>query len=194
MQISKEQKKAALIIGGAALFVTASILIDSVFQEAPEPNVTCEMEAPASQNSPRLSVVPFPIRKITISGFIDRPFEGELYDFEGTAITYSDDIIVDRLARGSVFLDDNNHIDALTLSLETDLHSQTSLSLVTLNESGRLDSSQDTIFAFEKKEFKLSYPMEYQCKVDKQRLGLNARDQRKQDLFEEYLPWFAVSR
>ncbi|MDN3646039.1 hypothetical protein QWY75_07455 [Pontixanthobacter aestiaquae] len=190
MEISEEQKKAALIIVGVTCVMAVTFFVESMFDEAPEPNLACEMTALDNQQSPLISSVPSPVREIRVSGFIDDPFEGTLFDFGGKAVVQSDSASAHRRARGSVFLDENKTVESMTITLKTELYSQKGLSLATLNSEGTLDSSKDTVFAFEQKEFKLSYPMDYRCAVDQERLGLTAREQRKRDLLSEYLPWF----
>ncbi len=188
LQISQEQRQAALIMVAMAAALTVACMIDGTLKKAPDPNITCEMSAPDNQEGPPFSTVPSPIRKISVSGFIDDPFEKTLFDFEGTAVVSSDDKSVSRLVWGSIFLDDSNKVEALALYLGTEPYSSNSLSLTTLDSEGMLNSNREALFAHEEVPLKMSYPMKYRCTIDRERLGLSAEDQRTQDLLDDYLP------
>ncbi len=106
-----------------------------------------------------------PLISAEIEGELSHPFEETLFDLDGSATYLIDGKHVEAVARGSVFLDESQRLKGLMLTIEDVDFGQRGLSLVTLDEQGRLDTSAAQAFAYTSREFKMSHPMQMNCET-----------------------------
>lgn len=96
---------------------------------------------------------------------MSRPFEGRLFNFNGTANYVIEGKSNSTDARGSVFLAADRQVDGLSLEIIDDNFGKSGLRISTLNEDGKLDYSRTQAFAYVDKAFKLAHPMTVICSV-----------------------------
>lgn len=154
------------ILGVAILvFSLAIFLYGTWVQWEPEPNVDCAFSPRSDQTLIQLGEFKAPIQSIELSGYLEDPFEGTLYDFSGQAFVQISGIKRRSDASGSMFLSEQKEINGLVLNFKDRGFGREGLKVVTLNETGMLDSSSAVAYAFTSKDFKLSHPLDFSCKL-----------------------------
>ncbi|MBB3033640.1 hypothetical protein [Alteriqipengyuania lutimaris] len=127
-------------------------------------SLDCIFEARADQAPIRLGEYSAPLHSLRLEGDLSDPFEDTLFNFEGTARYKIDGKSITAPVRGSVFLDDSLHPKGLIMTVEDRKFARNDgLSIITLDDEGTLDYSEDLAFAFVRPEFKLSHPMAMGC-------------------------------
>ena len=129
----------------------------------PEPNFKCTFVAQPDAAPVRFGNINGPISKIGIGGYLDDPFEGEVYDFEGRAKLEASGMLRSYLARGSVFVWEEGKVGDLSITLEVDPNAQRTLTLITFDRDGSLSEAPIVAYAFDMPELKLAHPMKYRC-------------------------------
>lgn len=110
-----------------------------------------------------------PIKSISLTGFIDDPFDEVLYRFAGDAVITAEAETIEATARGSVFVDDNDNPIGIMITLENERFGQDWLSITTLREDGMLDYNRSQAFLYSHQArgdpFRLTYPVKMRCEA-----------------------------
>ncbi|MEL6485520.1 MAG: hypothetical protein AAFQ13_00050 [Pseudomonadota bacterium] len=159
--------KQLLKVGWVVLIVAAVaalnfILISPSRDERAVFNITCDLKARPGQVPIRLGQYSGPLEAISFEGTLsDR--SGELYRFDGRSRFRIEGQELSADARGSVFIFTTSQVDAFMFTVEADGFGRGGLSVVTLNDEGRLDENSNTAYAWTSKVFRLSHPMDIDC-------------------------------
>jgi hypothetical protein len=154
-------------LGAACFGLGAYFLWPTIHSKIAADNFECAFDAVSTENAYYFGRLGRPIRQISLTGFIDDPFDKVLYDFEGEALVSSETETITASARGSVFVNEEGEPNGLLLTLENDQFGQDWLNVFTLNEDGILDFSQSRAFVFSDQArgepFRLTYPLVMRC-------------------------------
>lgn len=138
-----------------------------VIQPKPSDNFTCRFEADSTENRFSFGALKRPIKRISLTGYIDDPFDEVLYDFAGHAVVEVGSEKIAASARGSVFIDSKGEPVGVLLILENRRFGQDWLDISTLNQDGVADYSQSQAFLYSDQArgdpFRLTYPVVMNC-------------------------------
>jgi len=161
--------KRGLYLAGVAIFWGALIYFwfPIIQPHVAADNFECDFDAESTENVFAFGGLSQPIKRITVRGHVDDPFEERLYDFSGRAIVEIEDQKFETSARGSVFIDNVGNPNGVLLTLENDRFGRDWLNIMTLNDDGILEFSEVRAYLFSDQSkgdpFRLSYPVTMDC-------------------------------
>lgn len=166
--MSEKAKRLLLNIG--FFLITVGVVVYTqwpIFRPKPADNLTCHFSAESTKNQYSFGGLQQPIEDISLSGFIDDPFDEVLYDFNGDAVVQTNTTTIDVSARGSVFIDGSGQPIGVLLILTDERFGQDWLHISTLNSDGVADYSKSQAFLYSGQArgdpFRLSYPVNMKC-------------------------------
>jgi len=129
--------------------------------------VTCQFGPPSSSAVIRLPSTSAAFGRIRVEGSLSGDFKRKLYHYDGRAVWMMNGQQAEGKVAGPIFLAGDGSVEAFSLWIAHPAFGQDELTLATLNGNGRLDANASKAFLFVDPSEKLSNPVGYVCRSDR---------------------------
>ena len=157
------------------LFIVAVVVLSYIFWFRAERalhaetfgDVTCEFTAQPGQPVIRLGEYRAPLQRLSVKGTLSDPFMREKFDFRGRGEYVIEGAAKSADVKGSVFVDEAGGVLGLFLVVEDQKFGHWGkLNVLTLNEQGILDYSDERAYAYASREWRMSHPLDMKCSIE----------------------------